>query len=226
MDAILDVLRWLTSLPPFLIYLILALGAATENIAPPVPADTFVLAGALLAARGAADPWTVFLVTWLPNSVSAVAVYLVARRYGRRFFKMPVARWLLREHQLERIGGFYDRHGIPAIFLSRFLPALRAMVPVFAGVSGMSAWKVVPPVVIASGLWYGLLVYLGAFAGRNLGTIVDIFDSVSSVLLWVAVGLIGLGALWWWRTRHHGDEDGDGDSEAEASGSPGGDEAR
>lgn len=208
MQTILNALGWLTSLPSFLIYLVLALGAATENVAPPVPADTFVLAGALLAARGAADPWTVFLVTWLPNVVSAIVVYGVARKYGRRFFKMPVARWLLREHQLERIGGFYARWGIPAIFISRFLPALRAMVPVFAGISGMSAWRVVPPVVIASGVWYGLLVYLGAFAGRNLGAIVELFNSISSVLLWVAVGLLVLVGAWWWRTRHHdADED-------------------
>ena len=167
-----------------------------------------LLAGALLAARGAADPWTVFLVTWLPNVLSATAVYVLARKYGRRFFKMPVARWLIREHQLERIGGFYARWGIPAIFLSRFLPALRAMVPVFAGISGMSAWKVVPPVVIASGVWYGLLVYLGAFAGRNLGAIVDIFNSISSVLLWVTIAILLLAGAWWWRTRHH---DGDGE---------------
>ena len=203
METLLGVLDWLASVPAVVLYLILGAGAATENIVPPVPADTFVLAGALLAARGAANPWTVFLATWLPNVASAVAVYVLARVYGRRFFKMPVARWLLREHQLDQIGGFYARYGVPAIFLSRFLPALRAMVPVFAGVSKMSAWKVVPPVVIASGVWYGLLVYLGAFAGRNLGAIVEIFNSISSVLLWVALALLAGVGFWWWRTRHH-----------------------
>ena len=202
MDTIQEILRFLTELPPALLYLILGLGAAVENIAPPVPADTFVLAGALLAARGAANPWIVFLVTWLLNVTSAVAVYAIARRYGRRFFRMPIARWLLREHQLEQIGGFYDRMGVPAIFMSRFLPAWRAMVPVFAGVSGMSGWKVVPPVVLASGLWYGLLVYFGAAMGRNLNAIVEIFNGVNSVLLWVAVALISGAALWWWRSRH------------------------
>lgn len=207
MQTLLDILAALTRLPPFLLYLILGLGAAVENIVPPVPADTFVLAGALLASQGAADPVIVFLVTWLLNVLSAVAVYALARRYGRRFFTMPIARWLLREHQLDQIGQFYGRFGVPAIFVSRFLPAWRAMVPVFAGVSGTSGWKVVPPVVIASGLWYGLLVYLGAFMGRNLRTIVDIFDSVSSVLLWVAVAMIAVAAVWWWRSRHPASHD-------------------
>ena len=207
MGTIQEFLQTLTTLPPVLIYLLLGAGAAVENIAPPVPADTFVLAGALLAARGAADPWLVFLATWLFNVSSAVAVYAVARRYGRRFFKMPIARWLLREHQLDQIGGFYGRFGVPAIVMSRFLPAWRAMVPVFAGISGMTASRFVPPVVIASGLWYGLLVYLGAFMGRNLQTIVEIFNSVSSVLLWVAVAIFAGASVWWWRSRHPADEE-------------------
>lgn len=209
METILNVLQLFTTLPPLLLYLILGLGAAIENIVPPVPADTFVLAGALLAARGAADPRLVFLATWLFNVASAVAVYLVARRYGRSFFRMPLARWLLHEHQLEQIGGFYARYGVPAIFTSRFLPAWRAMVPVFAGISGMSAWKVIPPMAIASGLWYGVLVYLGAYMGRNLRTIVDTFNSVSDVLLGVALVLVLVAGVWWWRSRHpipHDDE--------------------
>lgn len=206
MDTIASVLTALTRLPPLLLYLILGAGAAVENVAPPVPADTFVLAGAILAAQGAADPWTVFLVTWLGNVATAVLVYAVARRYGLRFFKMPIARWLLREHQLEQIGGFYDQWGIPAIFLSRFLPGWRAMVPVFAGVTRVNGWKVVPPVILASGLWYGFLVYLGAFFSRSLETVVHWFGSVNDVLLVIAlVTAAGVG-FWWWRTRHRDDE--------------------
>ncbi len=61
---------------------------------------------------------------------------------------------------------------------------------------------------IASGLWYGLLVYLGAFMGRNLRTIVELFNRINSVLLWVAIVLvIGAGA-WWWRSRHPPDREG------------------
>lgn len=201
MGVIQDILRSLASLPPELLYLVLGLGAAVENIAPPVPADTFVLAGALLAARGAADPWLVFFATWTLNVGSAVGVYAVARRHGRRFFKMPIARWLLREHQLDQIGGFYGRYGIPTIFLSRFLPGWRAMVPVFAGVSHMRWWTAVPPMVIASAAWYGLLVYLGAAMGRNLTRILGLFNSANELLLAVAVALIGGVLVWWWRSR-------------------------
>lgn len=210
METALEVLRVFTELPAELIYLILAAGAAVENVFPPVPSDTFVLAGALLAARGTASPTIVFASTFLANVATASGMFLVARRYGRAFFKMPIARWLLREHQLHQISGFYGRWGIPAIFVSRFLPAWRALVPVFAGVSGMKAWKVLPPMVLASGLWYGILIYLGAFMGRNLSAIVRIFSNISGVLLWLAIALVAVLAVWWWRTRHHREEDDEG----------------
>ncbi len=199
-------LQALTRLPPLLLYLLLGAGAAVENVAPPVPADTFVLAGAVLAAQGAANPVTVFLVTWWFNVLSAIGVYAIAWHYGRRFFKMPIARWLLREHQLEQIGGFYHTWGVPAIFGSRFLPAWRAMVPVFAGVSRVRALKVVPPLVVASGLWYGLLVYLGVFLGHNLEAVVRWFGGINDALLWIAAAVAAVVGVWWWRTRHHHDD--------------------
>ena len=205
METITAVLRALTQLPPLLLYLLLGGGAAVENVAPPVPADTFVLAGALLAAEGAADPWIVFLVTWSFNVLSAVGVYAVAWHYGQRFFKMPMARWLLREHQLDQIGSFYDSWGVPAIFFSRFLPAWRAMVPVFAGVSRVRPLKVVAPMVVASALWYGLLVYLGVLMAANLEAVFRWFAGINNILLWIAGAIGAAVAVWWWRTRHHHD---------------------
>ncbi|NIR61361.1 MAG: hypothetical protein GWO02_18625, partial [Gammaproteobacteria bacterium] len=73
-------------------------GAAVENIIPPIPADTFVLFGAFLAAAGRADPLLVFLVTWLSNVTAAMGVYTLAYRYGRAFFRTAVGHWLLHPH--------------------------------------------------------------------------------------------------------------------------------
>lgn len=198
-----SLLRELAGLPPLLIYLIIGGGAAVENVVPPVPADTFVLIGAFLAAAGRADPWMVFLVTWLANVASAMVVYAVARRFGEGFFATRIGHMLLNPRQLEQIGGFYRRFGLVAIFFSRFLPAFRAMVPVFAGVTSVPVVRVLPPLAIASGLWYGTLVYLGAFAGRNWHAILAFFDRASLVLLIVAGVLTAAFAWWWIRSRKH-----------------------
>jgi membrane protein YqaA with SNARE-associated domain len=121
----------LGALPGALIYVVLGAGAAVENVIPPVPADTFVLLGAFLAARGAARLWLVFLVTWTGNVASALVVYGLARKYGKAFFNRRVGHWLLHPRQLEQISLFYERWGELAIVASRFLPGFRATVPVF-----------------------------------------------------------------------------------------------
>lgn len=202
-----DVIDALAGLPPALIYLVLAVGAALENVVPPVPADTFVLFGAFLAGTGRADAWLVFACTWAANVASAVAVYALARKYGQAAFGTGVGRWLLKPRQLRRIADFYERWGHYAIFASRFFPALRALVPLFAGVSHVSAPRLVIPVATASAIWYGALTWAGASVGRNWHAILERFNDVSNVLLAVAAVLMAALGAWWWRTRHHEPED-------------------
>lgn len=180
----------------------LAGGAALENIVPPVPADTFVLLGAFLAERGRADLLAVFLATWGANVASATIVYALARKWGRSFFQHGAGRFLLRPHQLDQIARFYDRFGVVAILFSRFLPAFRAMVPVFAGVTRVPAPRVIPPMAIASAAWYGMLVWIGSQASRNWRVIVTLFGSISGWLAVVAGVLVVAVVLWWWRSRH------------------------
>lgn len=181
--------------------MVIGSGAAVENFVPPVPADTFVLIGAFLAEAGRASPWLVFLSTWTANVLSAIGVYLLAHRYGNGFFATPVGHWLLKPRQLEQVGHFYQRWGTPAILVSRFLPAFRALVPVFAGVTRTPLRRVIVPLAAASALWYGGLVYLGTLAGRNWEAIVDFFSRASLALVLVAAALALFVGVWWWRTR-------------------------
>jgi membrane protein DedA with SNARE-associated domain len=196
-----SLLRTLTELPALLIYLIIGAGAAIENVIPPIPADTFVLLGAFLSAQGQANAWVVFFITWGCNVGAAIGVYLLARKYGDRFFETKVGRFLINKKQMDQIGRFYDRWGMVAIFFSRFLPAFRAMVPVFAGVTDKPAIRVLPPLALASGLWYGLLVYLGSTAGDNFDRIMAFFDRASTWLLVVAAILGAAFVFWWIRSR-------------------------
>lgn len=201
----------LQELPPFLTYLVLGIGAALENVFPPVPADTFVVIGAFLAARGRATLTSVFLVTWTANTVSALLVYRAGYRYGPAFFDTRLGHMLLRPRQLERVRGFYQRFGTRAIFFTRFLPGLRAIVPIFAGVSHQPLRSVAWPILVASAIWYGLLVWVGGLAGQNLEAILDALAGVNRGLLGVAGGVFALLAWLWYRTRrpHEGPADED-----------------
>ena len=194
-------LEWLSAAPPALVYLALALAAALENIIPPIPADVVVLFGGVVAGQGVANVWVVFLAVWIANVAGALLVYAFGLRYGESFFKGGWGRLLLQPHQLEQLDGFYRRYGVRVIFVSRFLPMFRAVVPVFAGVSRLGFWRTALPMAAASALWYGMIVYLGAAAGRNWREIMEGLSSAGR-WLWIVAALVAAGVgWWWWRTR-------------------------
>jgi membrane protein DedA with SNARE-associated domain len=188
-------------MPPLLLYFIIGVGAAVENVFPPIPSDAFVLIGAFLAAEGSANPYVVFLVTWIPNVVTSLAMYAIARRYGNSFLKTRIGKFLFSKHQMKRMEDFYDRWGARAIFISRFLPTLRSLVPIFGGLSDVAFWRVALPVSLASAIWYGALVFVGTEAGRNFDTVMNAVEKYNRVLLIVAIVVIGAFVVWWFRTR-------------------------
>ncbi len=199
-----DLLMWVDGVPSVVVYVLLGAGAAVENVVPAVPADTFVVLGGFLTALGDLEARWVFVATWTCNVASALVMYRVGHRHGRPFFEGRWGRRLINAHQMERMVVFFGRWGTPAIFLTRFLPGLRSVVPVFAGVSHQRFLPVAIPIALASAIWYGLLVWAGAFAGQNLDAVLAAVSRVNVWLLAAALLIGGLIAGWWWRTRHHG----------------------
>ena len=198
LDLIDGLLQWLAGAPPLAIYLTLAVAATLENIIPPIPADVVVLFGGLLSGRGSADPWIVFFAVWLSNVSGAMLVYLAGVRYGPSFFAGRIGQMILHPGQLERLGVFYRRFGFGVIFVSRFLPMFRAVVPVFAGVSRLGFWRTAPPVMAASAAWYGALVYIGAVAGRNWEAVMGRLQA-AGLWFWLVAAVAAGGVIWWWR---------------------------
>lgn len=202
-----EILAWMGGVPDVLLYAALAAGAAVENVVPAVPADTFVALGGFLAGLGRLDARWVALWTWLANVAGALVVYRLSWLHGPSFFERGFGRHLLRPHQMERLRTFYDRWGLPAIFLSRFLPGVRAVVPVFAGATYQPAVRVAVPIVVASAIWYGGLVVLGLWAGQNLDVLGRILGGVNRTLALAALTVTALALAWWLRSRRHPRDD-------------------
>ena len=195
---------WMDRVPDIVLYFGLSIGAGIENFIPAVPADTFIAIGGLLAGTGDLDAFWIFIGTWICNVAGAVFIYRLSHVHGPSFFEKQMGRHLLRPHQMLRMESFYTRWGPLAIFLSRFIPGVRAITPVFAGVTRQPWPRVVVPLAAASGLWYGGLVKLGFIAG---GSLVDLEAKLSELNRGIVViaALAGIAvALWWYRTRSLG----------------------
>ena len=191
----------MTQLPPLAVYTVLALLAAVENVVPPVPSDAAVALGAFLSNRGVTTPLSVFVVTWLANLAGAAAVYFVARRYGRSLFATATGRRLLAPRSLAIIEREYLRFGVAGIFVSRFLPGIRAVVPPFAGLVNLSPLRTLVPMSIASAIWYGGITILGALIGAEWDRINHIILGINRTLAIITVLLILVALFVYLRNR-------------------------
>ncbi len=153
---------------------------------PPVPADTAVALGALLSHGGKVSARGIFLTVWLANVTSAALVYLMARRYGRPFFKGRLGRRLLSQKYMTRLERLYQSYGSGGIFISRFVPGVRAVVPPFAGIAGVGWAKALIPLAVASGIWYGTLTYVAVLAIGGLDDVVALVSRFNRTGLGIA----------------------------------------
>jgi membrane-associated protein len=181
LDAIIESLR---SWPPLVVFLLLFVGALIEYLVPPLPGDTFVLAGAVLVA---AFGWH-----FVP-----VLVVVTAGATSGAWLDFKIGQWLVRTHRLDRFGAAGQeaiegivrqmrRHGPVYLAVNRFLPGIRAFFFVAAGVAGVKTHQVLLWSTVSALAWNAGLVALGYALGKNLDALVD-FLTQYTIVVWVLV---------------------------------------
>jgi membrane protein DedA with SNARE-associated domain len=194
-------LAWITGLPAPGVYAVLMALSALENVFPPVPADVAVVLGGFLAQRGVTSVWLLGVLCWLANTTTSAGLYFYAGKHGPEFFDDGWPRRLMPPEALAALQVAYDRHGVLGIFLSRFLPGVRAAVTPFAGVVGMSPWRALPPAFVASAIWYGVLVVVGSALGHNWERARAVVEDANRALAVLALVVAAGFAYWLWRKR-------------------------
>jgi len=193
------ILEWLESLPVAALYASLALIAAIENIFPPVPADTVVAFGSFLAARGHGTALGAFLSTWIGNVAGAMFMYAVGRRLGADWLEARMARRGGSE-MTARLQAMYGKYGLMAIFMSRFLPGIRALVPPFAGALRVPPLRAAAMIAIASAIWYGTVTIVAYNLGENWDQATAKLGGYQRTVA-IVVGAIALIAVAVWLVR-------------------------
>jgi len=195
-DAALD---WLTSLPHISLYLALAVAAAIENVFPPIPADTIAAFGSFLTARGAGNPLIAFPAVLTGNVGSALGTYAI----GRRLSPDRVEYWLERlggEGAAARLRQLHQRHGAVALFLSRFVPGLRALVPPFAGALHTPWPTAITVITVASAVWYGGIMWVAYTLGARWREVEGMVGSMNRIAA-IAAGAVALTLVIVWLLR-------------------------
>src|SRR3954470_2892110 len=194
------VLDWLSALPVVAFYAAMFIAAAVENVFPPIPADTIVAFGSFLAARGQGTIVGAFLSVWGGNLAGAAIMYGAGRRYGASH----IEKRLLNDKGAEaegRLRKLYDRYGMGALFVSRFVPGVRAIVPPFAGALRLPFLPALAVMGLASGIWYGLTAWVAFRVGADWNALQSTIKHYGTLAAAVAIGVVLVAAIIWFFRR-------------------------
>ena len=142
-----------------------------------------------------------FLLRWAGNVAGAGVTYVLGRRYGAKAFLRRIERYAGPDAE-DRIKNLHKKYGFVGLFVSRFLPGVRAIVPPFAGAMRLPAFKVMLSIGSASAVWFALITFLAFRAGDNWDLVQKYLVNSGKVAGAFAVGIVLLVAgVWLWR-RH------------------------
>ncbi len=171
---------------------------AVETMGIPVPAETGLIAAALLAHNGQMDVVTLWLVASAAAILGDNVGFAIGRSYGRRVFLAPGPLQTHRRKVLELGEPFFEKHGPKAVFLGRWVSGLRIASAWLAGMNRMR-WRVFIPWNALGGLaWAGTVVFsiylLGSAAEHALAVVGPVAAAI------VVVGIGGV-LVWYWRRQ-------------------------
>jgi membrane-associated protein len=150
-----------------------------------VPGDTIVL-----VAGTAVSSWpeglTLGAVVVAGSMAGESIGFALGRYFGPRLRASRVGK-RVGHAQWARADRFVHRRGGPAVFLSRFLPVLHALVPVTVGMSGMRYRRFVAWTLPACIVWAGLYIGVAAVAAGTFRRLADTVHSAGYVFVAVIV---------------------------------------
>jgi membrane protein DedA with SNARE-associated domain len=169
-------------------YPLLFLLVMGESSGVPIPGETALIAGAVLASQ---DKLQIELV--IPLAAAAAIVgdnigYAIGRRGGRWLLERPGRFQRQRQQALTTGEGFFARHGPKAVFFGRFVLGLRVWASWLAGATRMrwrsfALWNALGGICWASAV--GLIAY---FLGRTAGNAIQAFGIYGLIGVAVAAG--------------------------------------
>lgn len=180
-------------------------GAALEYMVPPLPADSVVLAAALLVVAGSHDFITVFAVAVLGGMTGAALHYALGRKLsvdGKLRGQARIERWL-GEGSIDRFFGAFRRYGMWVIVFNRAMPGVRAVTFLAAGAARLPLTSTMIAGLVSHMAWILLILGVGVSVGESWEKIEAAFDVYQKVVYAVAAsaGLAYVGYRWMRRRR-------------------------
>ena len=155
-----------------------------------VPGEVGMVVAGAAAERTGAPLLTMILAAAVGATLGDTVSYLIGRRWGRPLLCRYAFVRDRMAPKIDRAEEWFQDRGGAAVFLGRFVGALRAVVPLAAGIGQMPYRRFLPWNVAASLAWGSLTVTLGYVLGEHIASFVDRAG-------WVITAVVLAGALVW-----------------------------
>jgi membrane-associated protein len=147
-----------------------------------LPGDSLLFAAGLVAASGFFTLGPLIMIVVVAAIVGDSVGYWFGAEVGTHFFKRKDSRFFKQEY-IERTEKFYKKYGGRAIVLARFIPIVRTIAPILAGVSSMKYRVFIAYNVLGAFIWGAGLVLVGYFLGSVIPNSEDYILPLSLIVV-------------------------------------------
>jgi membrane protein DedA with SNARE-associated domain len=158
---------WATNIISWLGYPGLVLAMAMESMIIPLPSELVMPFAGWLVAQGKFNLYLVILFSTLGSIIGSFISYYLGYYGGNQL----VLRWgkyfLLDDDDLRFTEKWFSRRGELTILIGRFVPVVRHLISIPAGIGKMDLKKFTLYTIIGAGIWNTILIWVGLKLGEN-----------------------------------------------------------
>lgn len=177
-----------------------------ENVFPPIPSELILTFGGFMVISSNMTIFGVILAATIGSVAGAFILYFIGKLLNKeRLIKIVSSKYgkLLRvkPKDIESADKWFDDKGNITVLFCRFIPIVRSLISIPAGMSDMPLFKFFLYTVIGSAIWNTALVCVGAFAGDKKDEILAIIDSASHIILIILIIAIVIFVIWFYKRQ-------------------------
>ncbi len=179
---------------------------AVETIFPPIPSEVILTFSGFLTTYTSMRVWGVVATATAGSLAGATVLYGI----GRWLHPDRLRHWIngnlgkalhFNPNDVNRAVSWFSRKGSSTVFFCRFVPILRSLISIPAGIARMNMGKFLLLTGAGTVIWNFVLVYVGSLAGESWEKIGDYMDIYAKLALAVLIILTALLAYLLYKKR-------------------------
>ena len=179
-------------------YLGVFLLIAIENIFPPIPSEVVLLFSGFMTTYTELNVVIMIIAATLGSLIGAIVLYYVGKILNKERLKKIVSGKIgkilrLKDEDIEKADKWFDTKGNKTVFFCRFIPIVRSLISIPAGMSEMPMLKFLIYTIAGSTIWNTVLIIIGNKVGENWVNILNIFEQYSHITLIVLILIFIIG---------------------------------